>query len=61
MGYDEGIRGSPINEAEAKIAMAGLAFMARSLFEELKDQGFDENDAMRLVIAYLSGLAMQKP
>jgi len=54
---DEGNLGNPIDEAEALAAMANMAKMTKAFYEGLKEEGFSEQDSLRVTFAYIHGAA----
>jgi hypothetical protein len=45
----------PMSEVEILNAMRNMAKMARTLYDELVEQGFSEDQAMKLVAKYVHG------
>ena len=46
-----------MDEIELRNAMRGVAVSARSFYEGLVAEGFDESDALKLTAAWLAGSA----
>lgn len=47
----------PMDEVEILATMRSIAKMARTLYDELTEQGFTDDQAMKLVGKYLHGAA----
>lgn len=52
---DEGQMGNPIDRVEAIAGVQNMAMLAWTLFSELRDQGFEVAQALKLVGAFLHG------
>lgn len=54
---DEGVRGEPMDAVEMVNTMVNLASGARAFFNQLVEEGFEKNDALRLTAAWIAGLS----
>ena len=52
---DEGQMGHPMDEVEVRATVKNIAKMAWAMFNDLKEEGFDNGQAMKLVGAWLHG------
>lgn len=54
---DEGVMGAPLDAVEVANAMRNMAAATWVFYGELKEQGFEAGEAMRLTVAWLVGTA----
>jgi hypothetical protein len=54
---DEGQLGQPMDEVEVVNAMRNMGAGVWAFFCELQEQGFTREEALRLVVAYVAGMA----